>query len=597
MATPGLRSRATLGVLAAAISAMGMSSAATADVVSPPNGVIVTVGVNDSFISAEGLPAPLLPPGDVVAEVWRVGIRVGVTVPATPTGGLVEFNHDPGSCFQGVTPDLRPGDQIRILDAALPQNGYSTTVHALTSGAPAAIGPGTVVTQGTAATASGVPLPIGELDVLIRDANALLLQAPGNGSIAFTPAGSPSWTATFAGLSASDVSLAVAAPRVEFAWLRGNEAQVFAVGAPAGPSVNCAATAPRAEPPGTPDLQATDDTGLSSIDNVTSTSRPAFTGTALSPAALDVGDQVTLVDTTSGTPVTIGGPVTVGVDGRYALAPDASLIDGTHEIRVLQTFQGQDLPSGLVSVRVDTQAPPAPTLLGSTPASGSNDNAPRLRGTAEAGGTVTVYSSPGCAGGPVVSGSAAAFAGTGLSVAVSDNSTTSFSARLADAAGNISPCSSPISYQENSPVATNATTAAVNAARPAVVSSGSLDPRSVGPFTLITRGSRVVRRSEVVLRLACRGLPTDLCVGRIELRARIPASRGARARVAAIGRKSFAIRGGRDTSVVVPLNGAGRALLAFSRARSVRVTAGVVVRSGVIVARRTGIPLTLSLPR
>jgi hypothetical protein len=106
-----------------------------------------------------------------------------------------------------------------------------------------------------------------------------------------------------------------------------------------------------------------------------------------------------------------------------------------------------------------------------------------------------------------------------------------------------------------------------------------------------------VRRSEVVLRLACRGLPTDLCLGRIELRARIPASRGARARIATVGRKSFAIRGGRETSVVVPLNGAGRALLALSRARTIGVTAGVVVRSGVIVARSTGIPLTLFLPR
>jgi len=115
--------------------------------------------------------------------------------------------------------------------------------------------------------------------------------------------------------------------------------------------------------------------------------------------------------------------------------------------------------SGLTYVE-DSTPPAAPVLSDSDPDSPANDNAPRMEGTAEAGSTVRLYTNPMCTGASVVAGSAAAFASPGLTVAVADNSSTTFYATATDAAGNVSACSaSGLTYVEDSintpPVATD----------------------------------------------------------------------------------------------------------------------------------------------
>src|SRR4029453_12843824 len=80
-----------------------------------------------------------------------------------------------------------------------------------------------------------------------------------------------------------------------------------------------------------------------------------------------------------------------------------------------------------------------------------NNTAPRTTGPAEAGSTVNVYATNDCTGGSVASGTAAAFGGAGLNPAdVADNTTTSYTAKAPEAAGNQSACSSAISYVEDS---------------------------------------------------------------------------------------------------------------------------------------------------
>ena len=81
--------------------------------------------------------------------------------------------------------------------------------------------------------------------------------------------------------------------------------------------------------------------------------------------------------------------------------------------------------------------PSAPTGLSVTPASGSNDNNPVIRGTAPAGTTVKLYTTASCTGSPVASGTAAAFGSTGFSAAVADNSTTTFRATAENAGGHL----------------------------------------------------------------------------------------------------------------------------------------------------------------
>ena len=61
-----------------------------------------------------------------------------------------------------------------------------------------------------------------------------------------------------------------------------------------------------------------------------------------------------------------------------------------------------------------------------------------------------LYKNADCSGVPSTTGSVAAFTGTGITVNVADNSTTSLSARATDAAGNDSVCSNTIDYVEDS---------------------------------------------------------------------------------------------------------------------------------------------------
>jgi hypothetical protein len=99
----------------------------------------------------------------------------------------------------------------------------------------------------------------------------------------------------------------------------------------------------------------------------------------------------------------------------------------------------------------DWIAPAAPTLSGTSPASPANANAVSVRGSAEAGSTVRLYVGQTCTGNPVAQGTAAAFASPGLSATVADNTTTTFRATAADAAGNVSSCSSStVTYVEDS---------------------------------------------------------------------------------------------------------------------------------------------------
>ena len=99
----------------------------------------------------------------------------------------------------------------------------------------------------------------------------------------------------------------------------------------------------------------------------------------------------------------------------------------------------------------DSTAPALVTMSSTTPASPGTSTTPLVAGTAEAGSTVKLYTTAGCTGSPVATGSAAAFFSPGLTATVGVGSTTTFKATATDAAGNISACStSSVTYvQQN----------------------------------------------------------------------------------------------------------------------------------------------------
>jgi hypothetical protein len=93
----------------------------------------------------------------------------------------------------------------------------------------------------------------------------------------------------------------------------------------------------------------------------------------------------------------------------------------------------------------DNVAPDAPVIVSSTPAGTGKSRNPTLNITGEVGTTLHVYDNGSCSGIPVATTTMVAGSNS-VVVTVAANSTTIFTAKLIDAAGNISTCSNPITY-------------------------------------------------------------------------------------------------------------------------------------------------------
>ncbi len=130
--------------------------------------------------------------------------------------------------------------------------------------------------------------------------------------------------------------------------------------------------------------------------------------------------------------------------------PPSALADGSWTFRVRATDQASNTGAAASrSFTVDTAAPGAPSLQSSAPPSPANDNSPKIIGSAPAGSTVRLYEGADCSGSPIATVSAAALE-AGITVSVPDDSTTAFRATATSAAGNLSGCSAPLTYTEDS---------------------------------------------------------------------------------------------------------------------------------------------------
>jgi arylsulfatase A-like enzyme len=98
--------------------------------------------------------------------------------------------------------------------------------------------------------------------------------------------------------------------------------------------------------------------------------------------------------------------------------------------------------SSAITIVEDSTAPFAPVLKATSPASPANHNAPKVKGTVDAGTTVRIYKAAAAVdctpANLVATGAGQEFASAGLTVSVADNSTTRFRATATDAAGNTS---------------------------------------------------------------------------------------------------------------------------------------------------------------
>jgi hypothetical protein len=127
------------------------------------------------------------------------------------------------------------------------------------------------------------------------------------------------------------------------------------------------------------------------------------------------------------------------------------LADGGHALFV-KAIDAPGNESGFVwkGFVVDTRPPAAPRITDTDPNSPANDNAPEVKGTAQAGTIVRLYKTSNCTGAFVAQGSRAKFASPGITVPVPNNTTTALRARAVDTAGNVSPCWGSFTYVEDS---------------------------------------------------------------------------------------------------------------------------------------------------
>ena len=110
-----------------------------------------------------------------------------------------------------------------------------------------------------------------------------------------------------------------------------------------------------------------------------------------------------------------------------------------------------------------------PTVTATVPVSPANSTTPQVKGTAETGSTVTLYSNSTCTSAALGTGTAADFAGAGITATVPANATTTIRAKATKSGQTASACSSTsVSY-------TNDSTA------PGLVTLSSVTPRLAEP--------------------------------------------------------------------------------------------------------------------
>jgi Bacterial Ig-like domain len=444
MYTGGFRPRRALGAAVAVGAALALLSPGVAFSRAPVAPESLAAGVNVSFLAAGGLIDNTL----THAEIRRNGVLIGMTNSVTPVPDpgapglfLAEFNHlgEPG-CWLTTTPEFRPGDVLSVVRELPTPDVIETTLNRITAQAPVAANAATVQMHGTAGTPGGLQLPVGELGALIRDAGGgpLRLEVPGQGTIAYDAVGSLNWTATFPLLTPAQVAAALVAPRLEASWTNAAATQIhfYEVGGSPGPA-NPPCTAPLQAGPSIA-LDANSDSGVLG-DRVTNDPTPTVTGIVSVP--LPAGKEVRIyLQPNMVTPI---ATTTANAQGVYSVTvPLPAPVDGTETLVVTEIDGAVETEgNGQLALTIDTELPGAPTALSMVSASPSNDPTPNVKGTAEAGSTVSLFTNDTCTASANASGSAAAFGTTGIAASAAENATTTFFARATDVAGNTGPCS------------------------------------------------------------------------------------------------------------------------------------------------------------
>lgn len=153
------RRRKTIAAVGAAI-VVASPGMAAADIISPPPAPLeVVVFPERDFVVTEGGPANL----PLNFAIIRNGVTISTASGTTDADGLLEVNHPGGVCWQGVTPNILPGDVLRVTEQANPANGYQVRTQGVRAPQAEIVG-SNVVVHGVALDDAGNPLPLSRVE-------------------------------------------------------------------------------------------------------------------------------------------------------------------------------------------------------------------------------------------------------------------------------------------------------------------------------------------------------------------------------------------------------------------------------------------------
>jgi centrosomal CEP192-like protein/HYDIN/CFA65/VesB family protein len=382
------RSAGRIAALAGgALAALALASPATSGAaVTAPH--FINVFPSRDFVHIEGYT-----PGDEVtvtvhhdpALITSLS-NAGQDASATGTvgsDGIFEVNHVGGTCWSGFTPDIRPGDTVSVKDA----NGVvldDMVVQNVDGGRPVKTAADTIEIHGTATNSDGSTPDVALLSSRLisptrffanggkRNLNAPLLR--------YDVAGSPAWTATYAGLTSADMTTALSADTSAM-WTitdaAGNPtestSQETGGNAIAGPTTGCSARLEKVQVTGSETVPPTAATNVKADASLNTVS---LDWTAATDNTGVVSYEVLRDDVNDA-----AGPVPVGtVQNADASAPaptkwiDFNVAPGDYTYTVVATdAANNDGPASAASNQVTTVPAPAnepQVLVNDPPANG-----------------------------------------------------------------------------------------------------------------------------------------------------------------------------------------------------------------------------------
>ena len=152
------RHKATVAAAAAIVVTTPAMAAAVIDPV-PAQPLEVVVFPERDFVVTEGGPGNLA----LDFKIIRNGVTIGTAAGTTDADGLLEVNHPGGVCWQGVTPNILPGDVLRVTEQANPANGYEVRTQGVSAPQAEIVG-SNVVVHGVALDDAGNPLPLSRVE-------------------------------------------------------------------------------------------------------------------------------------------------------------------------------------------------------------------------------------------------------------------------------------------------------------------------------------------------------------------------------------------------------------------------------------------------